>query len=63
MVAPAAALEPDKVIDLMAALEASVAAAKQARGRHPTAHDEQEDGDESAARAPATKKARARKTA
>ena len=28
--------EPDKVIDLMAALEASVAAAKQARGRHPT---------------------------
>lgn len=30
--------EPDKVIDLMAALEASVAAAKQARGRHPTSH-------------------------
>ncbi len=28
--------EPDKVIDLMAALEASVAAAKEARGRHPT---------------------------
>lgn len=27
----------DKVVDLMAALEASVAAAKEARGRHPTA--------------------------
>jgi DNA end-binding protein Ku len=39
VVAPAAAAEPDKVVDLMAALEASVAAAKQARSRHPTAHD------------------------
>jgi DNA end-binding protein Ku len=43
--------EPDKVIDLMAALEASVAAAKQARGRHPTSHAglesvESADGDE-----------------
>lgn len=28
---------PDKVVDLIAALEASVAAAKEARGRHPTA--------------------------
>jgi DNA end-binding protein Ku len=37
VVAPAAAAEPDKVIDLMAALEASVAAAKHARQRHPTA--------------------------
>ena len=35
--------EPDKVIDLMAALEASVAAAKQARGRHPTGRDGAED--------------------
>jgi DNA end-binding protein Ku len=33
---PVADEEPDKVIDLMAALEASVAAAKEARGRHPT---------------------------
>ena len=40
---PAVGDEPDKVIDLMAALEASVAAAKEARGRHPTARkDEQE---------------------
>ena len=35
-VAPAAAAEPDKVIDLMAALENSVKAAKDARKRHPT---------------------------
>ena len=31
--------QDDKVVDLMAALEASVAAAKEARGRHPTAGD------------------------
>ena len=46
--------EPDKVIDLMAALEASVAAAKQARGRHPTgraaeADAEEDEGEEVAA--------------
>ncbi|MEZ5143536.1 MAG: Ku protein [Acidimicrobiales bacterium] len=40
VVAPAASMEPEKVVDLMAALEASVAAAKEARKRHPTAHDE-----------------------
>jgi DNA end-binding protein Ku len=39
IVAPAAALEPEKVVDLMAALEASVTAAKQARKRHPASHD------------------------
>jgi len=39
VVAPAAAAEPDKVIDLMAALEASVAAAKEARQRHPTGRE------------------------
>jgi DNA end-binding protein Ku len=39
VIAPAAAAEPDKVVDLMAALEASVAAAKQARQRHPTGRD------------------------
>jgi DNA end-binding protein Ku len=33
---PAAEAEPPKVVDLMAALEASVEAAKAARGRHPT---------------------------
>jgi len=43
VVAPAAAAEPDKVVDLMAALEASVAAAKEARKRHPTAHDGEAD--------------------
>jgi len=32
---PAAAAEKPKVVDIMAALEASVAAAKDARGRHP----------------------------
>ena len=34
---PAPAGEAPQVVDLMAALEASVAAAKQARSRHPTA--------------------------
>ena len=34
---PAAAGEPPKIVDMMAALEASVAAAKEARQRHPTA--------------------------
>ena len=33
---PAVSASPPKVVDLMAALEASVAAAKQARTRHPT---------------------------
>lgn len=37
--AVAVADAPDKVVDLMAALEASVAAAKDARKRHPTARD------------------------
>jgi DNA end-binding protein Ku len=32
---PAAAAEKPKVVDIMAALEASVAAAKEARTRHP----------------------------
>jgi DNA end-binding protein Ku len=45
IIAPVAEEEPAKVVDLMAALEASVAAAKQARSRHPTAHDV-EDEDE-----------------
>jgi DNA end-binding protein Ku len=34
---PAAAGEPPKIVGMMAALEASVAAAKEARKRHPTA--------------------------
>ena len=36
----------DKVVDLMAALEASVRDAKAARGRHPTAQSAADDGDE-----------------
>lgn len=36
---PEQAAEKPKVVDLMAALEASVAAAKEARGRHPSASD------------------------
>jgi DNA end-binding protein Ku len=36
IVAPPAPLAEDKVVDLMAALEASVAAAKETRQRHPT---------------------------
>ncbi len=36
---PIPSAEPDRVVDLMAALEASVAAAKEARKRHPTSHD------------------------
>lgn len=42
VVAPISQIQPEKVIDLMAALEASVAAAKEARTRHPTAHDADE---------------------
>ena len=59
IVAPVSQIQPDKVVDLMAALEASVAAAKEARTRHPTAHDADEDaGDEPAAAPKAVKKAR-----
>lgn len=46
----------DKVVDLMAALEASVAAAKQARSRHPTAA-----GDEGAEAPAAAEKAAGKK--
>jgi DNA end-binding protein Ku len=50
----------EKVVDLMAALEASVAAAKQARKRHPTAREAEEAEAEPA---PAKRPARKRKTA
>jgi DNA end-binding protein Ku len=65
VLAPVSQVEPDKVIDLMAALEASVAAAKDARKRHPTAHDADEDDSGAAgeSEAPAPKaRASARKT-
>ncbi len=53
--------ESNKVIDLMAALEASVKAAKAARGRHPTAVDDDgEDADVVEAR-PAKRASRAAK--
>jgi DNA end-binding protein Ku len=45
VIAPVEGPEPAEVIDLMAALEASVAAAKDARSRHPTAH-EADDADQ-----------------
>ena len=43
IVTPPAALTEDKVVDLMAALEASVKEAKAARQRHPAGHDPVED--------------------
>jgi DNA end-binding protein Ku len=45
VVAAPAAAEPERVVDLMAALEASVAAAKESRKRHPTAMAAEEAGD------------------
>ena len=58
--APAATSE---VVDLMAALEASVAAAKQARGRHPSAGDEKKTAKKKPAKKAAAKKAAAKKKA
>ena len=54
IIAPPVAMEEDKVVDLMAALEASVKSAKAARQRHPAAGT---DGDEEQA-VPAKKRAR-----
>lgn len=50
---PTAAPSAERVVDLMAALEASVAAAKEARGRHPTGRDADEgaEGEDEAAEA------------
>jgi DNA end-binding protein Ku len=56
LVEPPAPVEASTVIDLMAALEASVAAAKAARGRHPTGQQADEaDEAETATKATATK--------
>jgi DNA end-binding protein Ku len=67
--APAPVAE-DKVVDLMAALEASVRDAKSARGRHPTAKAAADDGDDADVAddggrkaAPAKKAAKASKAA
>ncbi len=54
IIAPPVVMEEDKVVDLMAALEASVKSAKAARTRHPAAAKDEE---------PATPKKRARKSA
>ncbi len=70
---PEAAAEKPKVVDLMAALEASVAAAKDARGRHPSAASTggakrtkkttKKAASKSAAKSKAAAKSRAKKTA
>ena len=56
IIAPPVAMEEDKVVDLMAALEASVKEAKSARKRHPAASADAEEE-------PAPTRKRARKSA
>src|SRR5207237_8312767 len=53
----------DKVVDLMAALEASVTAAKEARKRHPTGRPADEKPADGEAATTAKKKPAAKKTA
>jgi DNA end-binding protein Ku len=53
LIAPPVVMEEDKVVDLMAALEASVKSAKAARQRHPAAGSDEEEP-----AAPAKKRAR-----
>src|SRR5215217_7476852 len=61
---PAVAGEKPKIVDMMAALEASVEAAKAARQRHPTARAKPAAGSaKKAASRPKTAKPRAKKTA
>ncbi len=64
---PEAEVEKPKVVDLMAALEASVAKAKEARGRHPSgakkASAEKSAAKKSAGSKPTAKKAAAKKSA
>lgn len=57
------AVEKPKVVDLMAALEASVQAAKEARGRHPSTSPQQVAGKKSPAKKSSAKKSRAKKSA
>ncbi|MCB0977490.1 MAG: Ku protein, partial [Acidimicrobiales bacterium] len=65
VVTPQVPAEPNKVIDLMAALEASVAEAKAARKRHPTtaADDDVESGAPTSKPSKADKAAKATKAA
>ncbi|HLT17674.1 MAG TPA: Ku protein [Acidimicrobiales bacterium] len=58
VVAPPAALTEDKVVDLMAALEASVKEAKEARKRHPAAADAKGKAADDAEAAPTKKRTR-----
>jgi DNA end-binding protein Ku len=58
-----AAVSQEKVVDLMAALEASVAAAKESRKRHPTGLDDAEPETEASAAPPAKAKPAAKKRA
>jgi DNA end-binding protein Ku len=61
---PEEAAEKPKVVDLMAALEASVKAAKEARGRHPSAKgDEAKPAKSAAAKKNGAKKRSAKKSA
>jgi DNA end-binding protein Ku len=57
LVAAPQPVSPDKVVDLMAALEASVAAAKETRKRHPTSRPADEKPADGEAAAPAKKSA------
>ncbi len=63
LVPVATAPSNDKVIDLLAALEASVKAAKDARTRHPAARADHASDDEAADAEVAAKPARKRKSA
>jgi DNA end-binding protein Ku len=63
LTAPEAPADKPKVIDLMAALEASVQAAKDARGRHPAASSVSTKSAAKPAKASAAKKTPAKKAA
>ena len=58
ILAPPVVMEEDKVVDLMAALEASVQSAKAARQRHPAGAPEEEGTGTSKEKAPAKKRAK-----
>ena len=60
---PETAVEKPKVIDLMAALEASVAAAKEARVRHPSSGDDSKSAGKVTAVKKTTKRSGAKKAA
>ena len=60
---PEAEVEKPKVVDLMAALEASVAKAKEARGRHPSGAKKPASKRKAAATKTTAKKTTAKKSA